>query len=50
MYDAIISHFKVSMPTDKKTFYQIFKFFFEKFQKKISFLKNVFGKVENSCL
>ena len=33
MYDAIISHFKVAMPTDKKTFYKIFKNFFEKFEK-----------------
>ena len=47
---AIISHFNVAIPTDKKTFYKIFKFFFEKFQKKISLLKNVFGKVENNCL
>ena len=33
MYDVIISHFKVAMPTDKKTFYKIFKIFFEKFEK-----------------
>ena len=25
MYDAIISHFKVAMPTDKKTSYKIKK-------------------------
>ena len=50
MYDAIISHFKVAMSTDKKTFYKISKMFFEKFQIFFSFLKNFFGKVENNCL
>ena len=50
MYDAIISHFKVAMPTDKKTFYKIFKFFLKNVKKFFFFFKNIFGNVENNCL